>query len=300
MHKVEIKIKPIDVNIQRRRNFTQRHSQTLSFKERDVPLFSVVEINSSGLCNRACVFCPRGNPGVFPNVNEFLSLSLFKKVVKELSSFHYDGLFLISAFSEPLLYKNLERMIEISKHYCPQSRMEIVTNGDLLTVKRLKSIMAAGLDTVLVSLYDGPEQIRSFEEIRADAGLKSDQMILRERYDFNTFNITNRGGIVSNLFEHENSNCPLKQQCFIPLYTVLMDYTGEVYICTHDWGRRLSFGNVKSKPLLEIWNCPEMNVCRGRLLKSDRRFKPCYNCNVNGTLVGESHKAIWKRYLSLE
>ena len=33
------------------------------------PLFSFVELNVNELCNRTCVFCPRVDPKIYPNLN---------------------------------------------------------------------------------------------------------------------------------------------------------------------------------------------------------------------------------------
>ena len=32
---------------------------------------------------------------------------------------------------------------------------------------------------------------------------------------------------------------PLKKPCYYPHYTFFMDYTGEVLVCSHDWGKNL-------------------------------------------------------------
>ena len=76
-----------------------------------------------------------------------------------------------------------------------------------------------------------------------------------------------------------------------------MDYDGEVYVCTNDWGRKLSFGNVKEENILDIWMGDRMNEARDRLLKADRCFDPCQGCDVEGTLVGGKHAEAWKHFV---
>ena len=40
------------------------------------PLFSFVELNVNELCNRTCVFCPRVDPKIYPNLNLHMDLEL--------------------------------------------------------------------------------------------------------------------------------------------------------------------------------------------------------------------------------
>lgn len=286
----------VDPNIERRNQFTSTHCRLVENSGEKAPLFSVFEINSSGLCNRTCSFCPRGNPGFFPNEKKYLSLELFENVLKTLAPLSYDGLFLISAFSEPLLHKDLEKILELSKRYCPLSRAELVTNGDPLSVKRMKSLFAAGLDTILISMYDGPEQIDHFKGVAKAAEIPEEKMVLRRRFSLDDFQLTNRTGTVQDEFSGQDVVFPMKKSCYLPSYTVFMDYDGEVYLCTHDWGRRFSAGNVKNSSIVDIWVSEKLKEARRRLLNDDRDFNPCHKCNVEGTLVGEEHGEAWKKY----
>ena len=57
--------------------------------------------------------------------------------------------------------------------------MEIITNGDVLTSKRLQDLYLSKASKVLVSMYDGPEQIEKFETIaNSEFNLKADLVLL--------------------------------------------------------------------------------------------------------------------------
>ena len=73
---------------------------------------------------------------------------------------------LFSGFVEPLLDKNIAKHIKIFKTEVPSCRVEMVTNGDPITIANLNKISDAGLDALLVSCYDGEHQI---EEITLGA-----------------------------------------------------------------------------------------------------------------------------------
>ena len=51
------------------------------------PLDSIltVEINTTELCNRTCVFCPRHDPTVFPNRNLHLTVKGAQTIAEELA-----------------------------------------------------------------------------------------------------------------------------------------------------------------------------------------------------------------------
>jgi len=274
----------------------------LSFIE-GVPLFSIVEFNIIGTCNRDCSFCPVSNPDVYTKTTEGLELELFEKIIRELQVINYEGKILFSAFSEPLLHKEVEKLIVIAKKYLPNIRLEMVSNGDLLTSKKLKKLYKSGLDTINISMYDGKHQIEYFENIRVEADVPKDVVVTRRRYfeDGNYgITISNRVGLIdSNEYRDENEEAiidlPLKQPCFYPFYMILVDYNGDVLLCPHDWNKTLKFGNLKTKNLFDIWNGKALNGIRERLSNSDRNFGACKNCDVLGTVIGQENFEAWKK-----
>ena len=58
------------------------------------------------------------------------------------------------------------------------------------------------MSTLLVSVYDGPEEEKNFYKICNDANLKQDQFVIRNRYmpEESNFglNISNRSGTLTN------------------------------------------------------------------------------------------------------
>ena len=288
----------IDPNIQRKGGLLNRHLKSKYESEGALPFFSLIEFNLSGLCNRTCVFCPRSDPKVYPNRNEHIPVELYEKVMRELAQVDYDGVFLYSAFSEPLLYKKIEVIIEMSKEYLPKVRLEAVTDGDFVEPAKLRSLFGAGLDALFISMYDGPEQEEKFSEMRGEVGLTDNQVILRRRWlppeEHYGITLNNRSGMIevpeAGLFRIKE---PLKRRCFYPFYQVLVDYDGAVLLCPHDWAKKLVVGNVRDKTVHEIWNSAVIRRVRTSLAKADRNFAPCNQCDVDGTLMGSSHFNRW-------
>ena len=154
----------------------------------------------SGICNRKCSFCPRSDPN-YPDINEFISEELHKKLCDQLSELNYSGLIIYSGFVEPMLDKNIYNLVKYAKEN-PNSRVEIITNGDVLNKARLKKIFVSGLDRMQISLYDGDDQYEKFKELEESLKLNSFQYVLRKRYlpEEQDFGITmsNRGGMLKN------------------------------------------------------------------------------------------------------
>lgn len=125
------------------------------------------------------MFCPKGDPTAFPNVAEYMSFDLYKKIIDELRDLNYTGRISYSDFSEPLVHHNVLEFIASSKKTCPKMTVEITTNGDPLTPKKLKALFNAGLDHSKISVYDGPEAQERFERLRGEVGLTDKQVIIR-------------------------------------------------------------------------------------------------------------------------
>ena len=119
--------------------------------------------------------------------------------MRDLEQLDYSGTILYSGFCEPFLHKQLDQLIILSKKYCKKARVECVTNGDLVTVEKLRWLFDAGLDTLLISMYDGPEQEGHFRELSDQAGLREEQVILRVRGPDHLSTIKNQYGFDASL-----------------------------------------------------------------------------------------------------
>lgn len=263
------------------------------------PLPSVVEISESGTCNRKCVFCPRSDPQ-YPDIKEFIAPELVKKLASELAEFSYSGIVLFSGFVEPMLDKNIYSHIKTLYEHIPLARLEMVTNGDVLNIDRLKRLFESGLSTILISVYDSREDADRFEEMCLEAGLRKDQFVIRHRYlpESESFGITinNRAGMMTEAaYSIPAPTKALKLPCHYPHYTFFMDYLGDVLLCPHDWGKRKIVGNMKNQSFRDIWLGDAFLMARKMLASGNREFKPCNACDVKGTLMGSSHVQAWSK-----
>ena len=145
-------------------------------------------------------------------------------------------------------------------------------------------------------MYDGEHQIEKFKKMREDANVPEDFLTLRNTWYDKDDNfgllLTNRAGT------NTAGNQPkfkLKKECFYPAYTSVIDWNGDIYLCCHDWQRRISMGNVMQTDFFEIWNGKTYTKYRKNLLLQDRSNSPCLNCNAVGTVHGFKHAWDWKK-----
>jgi len=289
------KIKFLDPSGERKKKITNKNFQLI--EGTNIPLPSEVEISESGVCNRACSFCPRSDPD-YPDIKKFISNELHNKLISELSDLNFEGTLRYSGFVEPLLDKNIFNLIKNARNKLPKVNIEMVTNGDVLNLERLKKLFKSGLNTILISVYDGLEDANRFEKMCQEAKLKNENFVIRHRYykedkDFG-LTISNRAGMMKNA-EHKIMPLEkeLKAKCYYPAYTFFMDYNGDVLMCPHDWGKKIILGNLNNKTFDEIWTSDLAIKLRKKLNRGDRRFSPCNVCDVNGELIGKKHSEAW-------
>ena len=292
-------IKYFDKNINRKSEIIQQSLQF--FKGTKIPLPSLVEISDSGTCNRSCVFCPRSDPQwikKFEN-KEFIKKELHDKICKELSQYDYSGIVVYSGFNEPLINKACFENIARTRKYLPNAKIELITNGDVLNLMKLKKLFISGLSTILISVYDGPEDMVKFQKLCEEAKLDKRQFVIRNRYlppeeDYG-ITMSNRGGQMENATHSISSlEKSIKQPCYYPSYNLFIDYNGDVLMCSHDWGKKNILGNLNTNTIQDIWMSENAKKSRLNLANAERGFSPCNVCDVKGTLIGKTHVKAWE------
>lgn len=276
------------------KNNLKRRSQTVDIVNfhKDIPIPTWVELSLIDVCNRKCIFCPKSNPKVAPDTHQRMSRKIIDKIHDQLKEIEFNGTISLCGYGEPLLHKDIAYIV---KKLSNVSTVEIITNGDVLSPKNLQELYISNVSKVLVSMYDGPEQIEKFKEMTKKANVPEDMVILRDRwYDkYNDFGVklTNRAGTVS-VGEQEKTG--KYKNCFYPTYQFLIDWNGDVFLCPQDWQRRVSMGNMMQQTIFEIWTGKILTDFRKNLLKGNRCNNPCETCNANGTLLGGTHAEAWK------
>ncbi len=278
----------IKKNLKRRSEFVDKVP-----KHQGMPMPTWVELSLIDVCNRKCSFCPKSDEKVAPDTFQKMSRKIIDEIHDQLLEIHFSGTISLCGYGEPLLHKDISYIV---KKLSNVSKVEVITNGDVLSSKKLQDLYISDVSKVLVSMYDGPEQIDKFKKMTLQANVPEEMIILRDRwYDkYNDFGVklTNRAGTVS---VGEQEKIGKYKNCFYPTYQFLIDWDGNVYLCPQDWQRKNPMGNIMQETILQIWKGRTLTNYRKDLLSGKRCSNPCKNCNADGTLLGKNHAAEWKK-----
>jgi hypothetical protein len=119
-----------------------------------------VEIETHSLCNRTCIFCPNAFIDRLSD-NFLMTDTAFDKIIGGLASIDYSAKLLWARYSEPLAHPSIVTRIAAARRALPRARLEVISNGDYLTVDLLRQLETAGVDVIGVDLYDNPEEPRT-------------------------------------------------------------------------------------------------------------------------------------------
>lgn len=291
------KIPVVEVNqyefLEHRRQQERNHWNRLD-NSQEKPLDSIltIEINTTELCNRTCVFCPRHDPSVYPNRNLHLTVKGAMLIAEELMRSEYTGKISFSGFGENLLNPWFVEIVEQMRYFLPSNVIECNTNGDKLTPQYAKDLFNAGMTNIYINLYDGPEQVEPFDAIMKEVGIEPEvQYKYRVHYgdvEKHGLLLNNRSGVVDWIGIEDSSIEKLKgKPCYYPFYKMFVDWNGDCILCCNDWDRTQIVGNLMTQTLHDVWFGKPMTKIRNRLRKGNRNGIPCNKCSVDGTLFGK-------------
>jgi len=271
------------------------------FHYTETPRFIQIETNLA--CNAKCPFCPYVHMERGPKVMED---RIWRKIVDETRNLGITYRpFLIN---EPLSEKRLPQIIEYIKKD-PTARVEINSNGGLLTEKRAKQILDAGIDHVRLSIDGFSPETHGKSRI----GVDFDSVVENTNRFIEIRNAGNYKTVIEvrsiDLPENRHEHAAYKaywgeradEVLIVPLYEwpwsgqtkavrkpclKILDeiffYTdGTSPLCCWDEASRGIVGDVHHQTVLEIWNGPEMHAMR-QLLNRGRRdlITLCSRCNA--------------------
>ncbi len=117
-----------------------------------------VYIFPTTFCNFKCIYCAH-SLGIeemkkrYDFSKETMSMETYEKTIEQLKTFPEKiKLLSLTGQGEPLINKNIGQMVKIAKGSNAFERVEIISNGALLTKKIADELIEAGLDTLRISL----------------------------------------------------------------------------------------------------------------------------------------------------
>jgi len=247
---------------------------------------NAIAIENTTSCNRNCPYCPHSWQ---QRASRQMPFSLFRKIVDDLSDIPYMGKIQFAPLGEPLLDERLVLFVSHVRQKLPKSRILILTNGDLLTLPLFNELSNAGANqfdisdhyVVAENRYVIKEPKHAIETYNLlDADKKCRIVFLTNNYDrirrIDRFH--NRSGLVP--LENSVAVKRLDRNCSFPESIMTITHNGEVLLCARQWNTDVTFGNLATEHIADIWSKPYFKSIRSNLRKGNFELEICRECRL--------------------
>ena len=113
----------------------------------------VVQIQTIDRCNAACIMCPYSTTTKSGGPPRRIDDELYARILEDMRGVHSTRSLQIMLQNEPLLDRQLAQRVRQAKIALGKAaRVSIVTNGALLTSRRMDELLASGIDHISVSI----------------------------------------------------------------------------------------------------------------------------------------------------
>ncbi len=254
------------------------------FRDLLKPSLKAVEIETTTICNRKCVYCPNYTS---PRAPARMADSTFYTIIDSLARGNFKGRISPHFYGEPLTDDRLTSFIKHIRHRLPKVQIKLYTNGDLLTVDKYIELKNAGVDIFRISQHsEEPSDAMAglsayFKESRTG---RSDIEYLDYHGSYNKEErpaafpgshlrpeFTNRGGLVK-------AGSANRKYCYY-VDQMTIDYEGNAVLCCNDYNSSIVFGNVTKRDLFEIWNDKKYAKARKMISGGKWLFEICKKCS---------------------
>lgn len=278
----------------------------------------------TNICNFRCSYCAQslGREKLIEKYNfhsENLKIDIIEKAVEQAKSF--PNKFKLVSFmghGEPLMNEHTPEMVEVVKKANITDRIDIITNGSLLTRERSKKLVDAGIDVIRISLqgitsesykkvsgvnidfeefidnlsylYENKKQCKIFVKTM-DVSLKDGE---KQQFYKMFSNITDRMFIdrvkpVYNGVNYSNEQTDIsidrygvrhekREVCPQPFYMLSLWSNGDITPCDAIY-KACTLGNIKDDTLINMWQSSKhKGFCFSQLKNERNLHKACNQC----------------------
>ncbi|MBF0454129.1 MAG: SPASM domain-containing protein [Magnetococcales bacterium] len=268
----------------------------------DPPLFDTVFFEVRTRCNGECAFCLAA-VATDPRPDQSMSLALYEKILNDLCAIGFTGRLAFHNNSDPLIFKHLTEFVALARRRLPQCRIQILTNGKALNVRRADGLIKAGINELLVNFYhDDPQAAfpAAFQEIAQTVlpryyppeALHIQGVGEEHRGDNPQFHYQVTRRAVTAVLSSRAGNAPNKSApspqprgfCQYPWTQFIVTADGRVALCCNDVLFVEKIGSVQDNTVLEVWRGEGFRSYRERLINGERHAMPntCGQCDFYG------------------
>jgi len=282
----------------------------------DFPLTLDFEITNK--CNFKCVFCPIGAENYEEKVGyNRVSIELLQKVIDEVNAKKRKlKLFRFSMFGEALLHPDFGDMLKLIKTSRISERIEITTNGSVLSDKKIINLLDNAPDIIRISIYGLNEEEyfkntqqkgmfkKVVDNIQFLSSMKKKMKLGAPHIYIKSFETKpDRRELFTALFSEYadeigyedghtwdgrvNATIPPnsfssnveKKICPFPFYKGIINSNGDFTFCCVDWERATSVGNFNNNSIEELFNGAAADKFRESIITGNDLPLPCSTCN---------------------
>jgi len=197
-----------------------------------------------------------------------LDVKVIKDVLRMLNEYGFKGRIGLHHYAEPLVDERILDIIKLCRELCPKGKVNIWTNGVLLTKAFAEEMLRAGVYWLRVSAYSEVEYQRLtpiIEELHLNFVDKKCEIFKQD--------LDNRISVYDNQVSNLNKPCLVVQD----LLTI--NSMGELQLCCNDYLVAYRFGNVYETPLMDILKNSNYLEMREALLLGKRyKYDICSRC----------------------
>jgi len=117
-----------------------------------------IDVETSSQCNRRCGYCPNAFNDRLTS-NRFMKDEVYETLIGDLSAIDYRHELHFVGFNEPLMHRdNILSRLALARRALPRASLIVFTNGDYLDRGCLDDLLAAGMDSLIVSVHLSPDK----------------------------------------------------------------------------------------------------------------------------------------------
>ena len=262
----------------------------------DVKKITSLIIEPTNTCNLRCTFC-FVTDGMTRD-GGFMDFNIFKKIINDCTDLEH---LCMHNWGEPLLHKDIFRMIEYAKNK-GVNYVVMNTNGTLLTDKMINRIVNSKLDIIRFSIDGSAEtfkRVRGVELENIEKNIKKLKIIKEKKKPELKMGVVftveeDTEGDAEEYINHWEKivdhvrlqpkliTSPRTEVCPEPFgkdygkLVVLWD--GRVIPCCVDYNANLMIGNIQNDTIPNLWKSEKLNILREQHLKGEFP-DTCANCN---------------------
>ncbi len=286
-----------------------------------------IMIEPTNHCNYRCTFCPTGDKELLDKVQRpkgYMSLNFFQKIIqdildlKNLTNQKIKSILLYKD-GEPLLHKEIHKMVAYIKENKAADFVAITSNASLLTPQISENLVNSGLDDLRISitaadnksykdisktdynLDEITEKVEDLFKIRqlnksnlritvkiVDTGMSKEE---RENFKRRFEKISDRIQISSIMGWSDSGQkdwrLGIKREikkaplvCEDPFAKLAINFNGTASVCCVDWSHNTVVGDLNKESFKEIWQGEKLKKFRIIHLEGKRaQIQACKNCD---------------------